>query len=512
MLGGYYEMSLSEIQQEIVDTTGNMIVSASAGTGKTHTMVAKIAKEIEDNHTHKVIAAITFTIKAAKEIRDRLTIDTAEHFIGTNNSFVIEEIIKPFARDVYGTDYCIEMCTDYSVKKQSFQEALNYLRAKKTICAYADNKKNFVFELALDIVKKSKACKLFLKAKYFKIYVDEYQDCDKTMHEFFMYLCNTLEIDLFVVGDDKQSIYIWRGAYPEAFRSILKMDNFSKNVLRENYRSCLMIQNYSNLLSDDTRSQYKADPDTSLIILINTCASKWVEAVKPHIDLSKGVALLRFTNDNAKLGATELSSIGAEFTYIPKTPISDITTETAWLYNALAQYFVLQKYSIYDFMDEIPEESVGDRKIKHYLEGKIKGIKDALEIHDDATVIVCVDEIASYFGYEINEDHVRAMISTIVDEAYHPAFHMDELSHVAITFHSSKGLEFDQVIVFANDYALNKPDSIYNHYVAVTRAKSKLIIVRLTDVNEWSGMQYCQNLVALLKKGGVTLNEVMTIL
>lgn len=33
-------MSLSEIQQEIVDTTGNMIVSASAGTGKTHTMVA----------------------------------------------------------------------------------------------------------------------------------------------------------------------------------------------------------------------------------------------------------------------------------------------------------------------------------------------------------------------------------------------------------------------------------------------------------------------------------------
>ncbi len=337
-----------------------------------------------------------------------ITGDTKEESIPTTGHDY--EVTDTTTGSLRSTDYCIEMCTDYSVKKQSFQEALNYLRAKKTICAYADNKKNFVFELALDIIKKSKACRLFLKAKYFKIYVDEYQDCDKTMHEFFMYLCNTLEIDLFVVGDDKQSIYIWRGAYPEAFRSILKMDNFSKNVLRENYRSCLMIQNYSNLLSDDTRSQYKADPDTSTIILINTCASKWVEAVKPHIDLSKGVALLRFTNDNAKLGATELSSIGAEFTYIPKTPISDITTETAWLYNALAQYFVLQKYSIYDFMDEIPEESVGDRKIKHYLEGKIKGIKDALEIYDDATVRVCVDEIASYFGYEINEDHVRAMI------------------------------------------------------------------------------------------------------
>lgn len=39
------------------------------------------------------LAAITFTIKAAQEIKDRLTIDSSRHFIGTNNSFVIEEII-----------------------------------------------------------------------------------------------------------------------------------------------------------------------------------------------------------------------------------------------------------------------------------------------------------------------------------------------------------------------------------------------------------------------------------
>ena len=53
-------MNLSIVQKEIVDLSGNMIVSASAGTGKTHTMVSKIEKEIEENHTHKVIAAITF--------------------------------------------------------------------------------------------------------------------------------------------------------------------------------------------------------------------------------------------------------------------------------------------------------------------------------------------------------------------------------------------------------------------------------------------------------------------
>ena len=52
-------MKLSPIQEKIVETPGNLIVRASAGTGKTHTMVNKIAKEIDDNHTHKVIADIT---------------------------------------------------------------------------------------------------------------------------------------------------------------------------------------------------------------------------------------------------------------------------------------------------------------------------------------------------------------------------------------------------------------------------------------------------------------------
>lgn len=113
-------MSLSPVQQKIVDASGNLIVSASAGTGKTHTMVAKIAQDLEENHSHKVIAAITFTVKAAKEIRERLNLDVSDSFIGTNNSFAIEEIIKPFARDVYGCEFKADMNTDYSIKKEKW--------------------------------------------------------------------------------------------------------------------------------------------------------------------------------------------------------------------------------------------------------------------------------------------------------------------------------------------------------------------------------------------------------
>ena len=120
MFEGVSEMTLTTIQKEIINAKGNLIVRASAGTGKTHTMVHKIELELAENRTHKVIAAITFTIKAAKEIKERLAVDISQHFIGTNNSFVIEEIIKPFMKDIYGSEYDIDMGTDYSVHINSF--------------------------------------------------------------------------------------------------------------------------------------------------------------------------------------------------------------------------------------------------------------------------------------------------------------------------------------------------------------------------------------------------------
>ena len=88
------------------------------------------------------------------------------------------------------------------------------------------------------------------------------------MHSFFMYLCDKLEIETFVVGDEKQSIYIWRGAYPEAFKSIWEKPNFVKKFMGDNYRSCQQIQNYSNLLCEGTRDLYKSIDNLENIIFI----------------------------------------------------------------------------------------------------------------------------------------------------------------------------------------------------------------------------------------------------
>ena len=500
---------LSPIQKEIVEQPGNLIVRASAGTGKTHTMVSKIVYDIEHQHTHKVVAAITFTIKAANEIKERLTIDTTSHFIGTNNSFAIEEIIKPFMKDVFGMEYKLDMSTDYSAKVNTFVEGLAKIKDEQILCSYANSKENFIFQLALDILKKSKACQLYLQAKYLKIYVDEYQDCDKDMHALFMYICETLRIDTFVVGDEKQSIYMWRGAYPKAFMSIWDRTDFSKKFMRDNFRSCQQIQNYSNLLCNETRDLYKLVDDLSSVIMVCATMDNWVSSVVPYLDSEKKCALLRYSNANAEAGANELTGGSVEFTYVPQTPIADITTETAWLYNAVAKFFILPKYSAFDFRDEIPNEVVGNKRVLNYIKKAMSILDEYIKQEDAHGFEKQIVLMANYLGYETKTDHCERLYRTICDKRYHPAFNIDDLKRIAITFHSSKGLEFEQVILFVSDYKLSSEQDIYNHYVAATRAKSKLIMVYIND--DWNAGQFAKNINKILAESNLIMSNVATV-
>jgi len=501
-------MTLSSVQQQIVDTSGNLIVRASAGTGKTHTMVAKIAAEIEQNHSHKAIAAITFTIKAAQEIKERLTVDISNHFIGTNNSFAIEEIIKPFLKDVYGAAYDDDMSTDYSVRVDTFEEGLAKIKQERILCSYKVNKNNFIFDLAFDVMSKSSACKLYLQAKYFKIYIDEYQDCDEAMHKFFMYICDDLDIDTFIVGDEKQSIYIWRGAYPEAFRELWEKPNFQRKFMGDNFRSSKQIQNYSNLLFEETRELYRPMKRLDDIVLIASHQKSWVNEVLKHISLEKRekrTALLRYKNSDAERGASELSQAGATFVFIPQPPIADITTETAWLYAGIAKHIILQEYSVYDFVSEIPSEGIAESK-------NITAIKKHLELIVESTeeqgFCEAVINLCEYLGYKYSAEHLSKLFITIDEKRYYAAFDTNKYQNIALTLHSSKGLEFDQVILFAGDYNFSKKEDVYNHYVAVTRAKEKVVIIKFDD---YPGSKFENNLSEIVALSGLNVDDLVTL-
>ena len=502
-------MNPTPTQEEIINYKGNLVVNASAGTGKTYTLVQKIIKETEIENTHRVIAAITFTIKAANEIKERLKTANHYHFVGTNNTFVIEEIIKPFMKDYYGLEYDINLDTDYQEKFESYDQGLQLITAKKLLGSYVNNFSNFVFQLALNIIKNSIACQRYMKAKYRKIYIDEYQDCDIDMHTLFMYLCDELKIETFVVGDEKQSIYMWRGANPELFTSIKDKDNFESIFMSNNFRSCKAIQNYSNLLCAETMHLYSEINKNDEIIWIKTDASKtWQHEIIQYLDLTKSIALLRFSNANAEQGAEELKNQDLDFVYIPRLTISEITTNSAWVYYAIASYCIIDNYSEYDFISSIPVEG----EIKN---SQIKPIKTYLEKIDAKLISGNKDEFSDavmgffkFLDYEMRDEHCEMLFNTIQDSSKHVSFYSDRFKHIAITFHSSKGLEFDQVIIFAEDYRLNSNSDIYNHYVAATRAKSRLIIIRNDNYN---ANKFTENLSNIYKQSNVKMNVLISL-
>ncbi len=317
-------------------------------------------------------------------------------------------------------------------------------------------------------------------------------------------LCDTLKIETFVVGDEKQSIYIWRGAYPKAFVSIWGKNNFTTKFMGDNFRSCKQIQNYSNLLYEETCCLYSPIKELNNIIWLSTTTTAWSSAVLKYIDPNKKSALLRFSHDNARLGAGELSLNGVNYTYIPQTPIAEITTDTAWLYSAIAKYLIIEKYSAYNLISEIPVEGNETRKLVSAIKRMLKKIEQSID--DEDGFYSATNVLATYLGYATKGEHLKKLFETITDEKYFVAFEPEKYQHVAITFHSSKGLEFEQVIVFAEDYRLSDVSSLCNHYVAVTRAKSKLIIVKLSN---YYANCFQTNLAKIFAKSGVSINDIL---
>lgn len=192
--------------------------------------------------------------------------------------------------------------------------------------------------------------------------------------------------------------------------------------MRDNFRSCQQIQNYSNLLCNETRDLYKPVDDLSSVIMVCATADNWVSSIVPYLDTEKKCALLRYSNANAEAGANELTDGDVEFTYVPQTPIADITTETAWLYDAVAKFFILPKYSAYDFRDEIPNEVVGNRRILNYIKKALSVLEECIKQEDSLSFEKQIVLMANYLGYETKSDHCDRLYKTIYNKRYHPAF------------------------------------------------------------------------------------------
>lgn len=472
-------MNDKEVREAIINQSGNIVVSASAGSGKTSIMVKKIEHELKNNKKHFTIGATTFTNKATAEIQSRLKQMNLgsvinKCFVGTNDSFAMDEIIKPFFKDVFKLDTNIEV--DYNEKIFTYEEGVKLIKDKGKLGIYDENTRNFKFELALKILKDSLAARRYLKSKYFKLFIDEYQDCDVDMHNMYMYMYKSLGIELFIVGDVKQSIYTWRGANPRFLNEVNKNCDFEKFKLNVNFRSTEEIQNYTNLFLKENLDMYDILEDNHSVIFIS---NDYLKDIFNVLDISKSISFIVKTNNYAgelcKI-LNELENSPKDFAYIPKTPLSKISSPSIWIGELVANIVLNKSYSEYRLKNDIPIDI--DIKYLKKIFKNIKGYKNIDELIDD------VKELYNTLNYDLNNDEKDAIITTISNEYYSIAYEESSFNHVVTTIHSVKGLEYDEVIIFADNYNLNQNNDKSNHYVSITRAKEKIIVVYNKDSRE----------------------------
>lgn len=490
----------TEIRKSILLDEGNVVISAGAGAGKTTVIVNKIKYDLRNRKSHYRVAAITFTNKAASELKQRIGIMDNDHFVGTLDGFIEGEIIKPFIMDALGNAYNDEYQSTYKENQfTSFNDGLELLRTKKVLGTYVDNNKNFKFRLALRILENSIVAQQYLRARYFKIFIDEYQDCDKDMHTLFMYIKDKLGIKLFLVGDLKQCVYKWRGAYPDQLKALIdkaKENDFSYYELLQNFRCCPGIQNYSNVIYRKNKDLYTKLETVGAVIGIED-ENKWIE----QLDLSKSIGIIVRANKDGRELRDRLMAQGYNFTFIPKTPIDDLGTPNTKILIELACYTKNSRYSIYDFINTLHLELTTEERVK--LEKIIRPLK---QINNSASEIeAIIDKVfgfldISFWGIEEKSKFVDSVLNSDYDDAFNGKDHI----HRILTIHGAKGLEFDQVVIFGKDYNLYGEKDAEEHYVASTRGREKLVVV-LQD-------RYVWGITKILRTLKLNIQEVITVI
>ncbi len=293
-----------EQQKAVEHLNGPCLVIAGAGSGKTKVLTERIAKLIDEGVSPYEILAITFTNKAAKEMKQRVEkiCDETGFFIGTfhslglrmirenysllgllNNFTIIDsdDVVTLIKRIMKDKGISVkELSPSYVRNRISFikNEMLSEGEIEKFFNTPAEqlcyeiykeyrevlkrnNSVDFddLLKLPVDLLKHNTNILERYQERFKYILIDEYQDTNEVQYQLTKLLASKYQ-NIFIVGDPNQSIYAFRQAN---FKNIL---NFEKDypgckviTLNQNYRSTNMILNAANSVIKNNTERKEVD-------------------------------------------------------------------------------------------------------------------------------------------------------------------------------------------------------------------------------------------------------------
>lgn len=501
---------LNKAQQEAVDCKSNRVLClAGAGTGKTHTMISRISKLVEDGVDPQSILALTFTNVAAFEMKSRYiashpdakivpefrTFHSFCYYLLSTDSNIrkhigylqVPEVADEDTEKRINREAMIQTGIKMSEKKLynhgvlSQKEAYDLMLLLKAANRLMKRKNLITF----DVLGKS-ICDMFIennplvdkyKKQYKYILADEYQDTDNTQHKF---VTSFKDSNIFVVGDALQALFAFRGATSAIIKSLSKDEGWTTIKLTENYRSTKQICNYANRFSksyaDDVYrvaiASEKLGPDVH-IASYSPSRSYYNSIPKPIVDeiirkyeISSGSsAILVRTNKEVEAIQTLLFEKGVPYRSVNSNDdainllrcILDDNYSTSWLSTFLSterylEYIrrstINETYSLQDFVTQFKwHTAIRENADKIFKLRKACQASRTLEQKcDDILKIIEFNKLKIDIP---SESKLNMKLSDLVELLIK---NIEEYQSAASelyvgTVHSVKGLEFDSVYV-----------------------------------------------------------------
>lgn len=290
-------MTLNPHQQMAVQhVEGPLLVLAGAGSGKTRVVTHRIAHLLEIGVLPSDILAVTFTNKAAEEMKSRIRIlknaqvlactfhslgarilRESIHLLGYDNNFVIydqedsEKLLKACMQQLsLGEDRGTlrTLKSQISIAKNNLateeESETNHHLFAQVFALYQKKLKECnaldfddLLYLPVKLLKECEEARLIYQKRWTFLLIDEYQDTNAAQYTLARILVEKHR-NLFAVGDPDQSIYSWRGAqYQNILRFEKDFPGAKVVTLEENYRSTNRILEAANALISHNASRYE---------------------------------------------------------------------------------------------------------------------------------------------------------------------------------------------------------------------------------------------------------------
>jgi len=384
-----------------------------------------------------------------------------------------------------------------------------------------------IINISATIIREKEFVRHALKCKFPYLLVDEYQDLGKALHEMVLELVFNAGIKLYAVGDENQSIYGFNGGYPDFLKELTTYDDIKPVYLTANYRSSnhIITASLETLQLEPPYPKYTAQrlttqaADFTFIVCkqdmaeqYQTVAQKIIpKLINQDIPFNE-IGILVNSNEEVASMANALKNNRIPF-FIAKWKFEN-SAVLVWL-QEIASWCIDSGTQSFEYLfhfwdsllikhnDSRKALSVIQRKIIFHAvitEGKSIGgtfewinfIVDKLKLRTTLKNSEIYPNEVENIGKLIDEASLHNLKGTTINRLAHLGSPNNEVT--ITTRHSSKGLEFETVIMLGMDedkfpsyYHQDNPLAIAEDqrlcYVCVSRAKLRCILLRSNVYN-----------------------------